>query len=178
MTARRRFFGRLVAAAVASLGLSACEREKPQSAGYPAEKEDTAAGIDRQLLDAFVDTLVPKDQDPGAVEAGIPEQLLARFAEKPEQAEKAAAMLSTIERVAIKKYNESFRQLDLERREMVLRMIVRSRDSNDHPARDNIRHLRSKVVRDFYQSPVGWEMLGYTPPFPGGYPDYNRAPPG
>lgn len=178
MTARRRFFGRLAAAAVASLGLSACEREKPQSTEYSADKEDTTSVIDRQLLDAFVDTLVPKDQDPGAVEAGIPEQLLARFAEKPEQAEKAAAMLSTIERVANKKFSKSFRQLDLERREKVLRMIVRSRDSSDHPARDNIRRLRSEVVRDFYQSPVGWAMLGYAPPFPGGYPDYNRAPPG
>lgn len=40
------------------------------------------------MLDAFVDTVVPKDQDSGAVEAGVTDELLAWFDKKPEEKNK------------------------------------------------------------------------------------------
>ena len=69
---------------------------------------NSPSAIDRQLLDAFVDLLVPKDADPGLVEAGMSEQLLEWSEDKLEEAKRAAAMLPVIERVTEKKFSLAF----------------------------------------------------------------------
>ena len=167
MTARRRFFSKVTALAAGLLGVAACGKE---------EETGLASEPDRELLDAFVDTIVPRDQDPGAVEAGMPEQLLARFEKKPREKKKAMDMLTTINSVAIKKFSSPFQKLKLEQREKVLDLVLRSGDSKYSPARKSIHGLRTRIVRSFYLSPTGQAMLGYNPPFPLGYADYNQPP--
>jgi hypothetical protein len=57
-----------------------------------------------------------------------------------------------------------------------LQALESGRSPDDHPVRLELWKLRSRIIREFYQSPAGLAMLGYTPPFPAGYPDYNRPP--
>lgn len=58
MTARRRFFGNVVAMTAGLLSVAACREEA---------ETILSSEPDRKLFDAFVDTIVPRDKDPGAV---------------------------------------------------------------------------------------------------------------
>ena len=181
MTSRRRFFTKVITLTVGSIAVAACSKESDngnEASPGKLSNYDNKSSLeqDRLLLDAFVDTIVPKDQDPGAVEAGVTEELLAWFDEKPEEKTKAIEMLATIDRVANNKFCNTFKKLKLEQRENVLDITIRSVDSKHHPARNSIQRLRSRIIRAFYMSPTGWAMLGYTAPFPGGYPDYSTPP--
>ena len=131
MTSRRRFFTKVVTLTVGSIAVAACRKEGDEENEASASKlsdYDNKSSLepDRLLLDAFVDTVVPKDQDPGAVEAGVTEELLAWFDEKPEEKTKAIEMLATIDRVANNKFSNSFKKLKLEQRENVLGLTIRS----------------------------------------------------
>ena len=111
--------------------MAACSKESDNGNEVSASKlsnYDNKSSLepDRLLLDAFVDTIVPKDQDPGAVEAGVTEELLAWFDEKPEEKTKAIEMLATIDRVANNKFSNTFKKLKLEQRENVLGLTIRS----------------------------------------------------
>lgn len=169
MTTRRRFFSKVAALAVGLLGVTACGKETETS---------LSSEPDRKLLDAFVDTIVPNDQDPGAVEAGVTDKLLVRFEEKQEEKKNAMAMLASIDLIANNKFNTGFKNLNLDQREKVLYIFQHSRDKKDQPARNTLQHLRTRIIRSFYLSPAGRTMLAYTPPYPMGYPDYNSPPPG
>lgn len=111
--------------------MAACRKEGDEENEASASKlsdYDNKSSLepDRLLLDAFVDTVVPKDQDPGAVEAGVTEELLAWFDEKPEEKTKAIEMLAAIDRVANNKFSNTFKKLKLEQRENVLGLTIRS----------------------------------------------------
>ena len=111
--------------------MAACSKESDNESEASASKPsnyDNKSSLepDRILLDAFVDTIVPKDQDPGAVEAGVTEELLAWFDEKPEEKTKAIEMLAAIDRVANNKFSNTFKKLKLEQRENVLGLTIRS----------------------------------------------------
>ncbi len=175
MTARRRFFSKVAALATLASGtffVTACERQ--------ADEEDnrTTSSIDdrRQQLGAFVDTIVPRDTDPGAVEAGIPDELFAQLDKKEGEKKRVFEMLNTIDRFANKHFNAGFKTLSLDQREKVLDLVNRSRNKIDQPARESIFRLRARIIRAFYLSPTGWAMLAYSAPFPGGYPDFSNPP--
>jgi hypothetical protein len=167
MTTRRAFFGRLAGLITGIVSLAACSKDE----------ETDSSVTDRSLLNAFVDTIVPKDQDAGAVEAGVPDQLLERFSKKPEEEKKAQHMLKAIDDVSRGRFQTPFDQCTLDQREMVLDILTKTRDKNDQAARTTIFRLRSRIMKAFYSSPVAWEMLAFAAPYPGGYPDFNRPPP-
>jgi hypothetical protein len=169
---RRHFFKGISGLLAVIPGLSACDREDKAQATRPESDS-----IDRVLLDSFADTIVPEDQDPGAVAAGIPDSLMKRFASKPERGKQAAAMLQGIDAMAHQNYQRSFAELDIAHREKLLGRIEKSSDPDLRTLRNLVRRLRSRILHEFYMSPAGREMLGYAPPFPGGYPDYNQPPP-
>lgn len=167
MTTRRAFFGKLAGLVTGMVSLAACSREE----------EAEAAVTDRKLLNAFVDTIVPKDQYAGAVEAGVPAQLLERFSKKPEAEKKAQLMLKAINELSRGKFQIPFDQCALEQREMIVDIISKSRDEKYKSAKTTIFRLRSRIIKAFYSSSTGWEILAYTAPYPDGYPDFNRPPP-
>lgn len=176
MKARRRFLTKIASLTIGTLAVTACNNENEQTVSNTEELEKHSSVLDRQLLDAFVDTIVPKDQDPGAVEAGVSNELLSWFEEKEEEKDKAMMMLDAIDRVANNKFKKPYIKLALEQREKVLDLTIHSRDKQYQPARNTIQRLRSRIIRAFYLSPTGWGMLGYTSPYPDGYPDYSNPP--
>lgn len=176
MTERRRFLGKLATLTVGTLTVAACGKQDDKASEVSQENDKNSSAPDRLLLDAFVDTIVPKDQDPGAVEAGVTDELLAWFDEKEQEKIKAGEMLVMIDYVANKNFNKPFIKLTLEQREKVLDLTASSRDAKYHPARNSMQRLRARIIRAFYLSPTGWAMLGYTAPYPGGYPDFSNPP--
>ena len=155
-------------------GLAACQRDEEDNADS-AQYE--LGGINRIMLDAVVDTIVPKDQDPGAVEAGVTDSLLELFDQSEHMRQHANAMLSRAEVVAQHKYHKPFHRLGLKRREGILHRTLHSRHKDDQAASRAISVLRGHVIEAFYESPIGQSVVGYYPPYPGGYPDYHIPPP-
>jgi hypothetical protein len=169
MTTRRVFIGKLAGliSAIGLVSLPACSRDE----------EGSSSAADRKLLNAFVDTIVPKDQDAGAVEAGVPEKLLVRFSKKPEAEKKVQMMLKVIDELARARFQAAFAQSTLKQREMLVDTISKSRDKNHKVARTTILRMRGWIIKAYYSSTTAWEMLAFSAPYPGGYPDFNKAPP-
>jgi len=176
MTARRRFFRKLATYAAllgGSIIVSSCDKATEKD----VTEKNTPADHQQQLLDAFVDTIVPEDQYPGAVEAGVTAQLHERYDKDKKEAKNVFLMLAALERLANKHYKRSFSALKLTQRESVVKQLTHSQDKNDRPLHRTLGQQRSLIIRNFYLSSTGRAMLGYTPPYPGGYPDYNKPPP-
>ena len=176
MTTRRRFFSRFAALLTGTAAIAACGKDEKSTAQHDAQT-GTSAELERELLDAFVDTIVPEDKHPGAVQAGVTDELLTGFEVKQKDKIQALDLLNAIDRTAHKKYSQTFNKLELARREKVLGLIMRSRDKQDQQARVAINRLRGKIVRAFYLSPAARDMLAYTAPYPNGYPDFSNPPP-
>jgi hypothetical protein len=172
MNTRRQFFSRVFTFVTGITGLVACENEKEVihlsgQLGYTEAKMAT--------LDAVVDAFVPKDQDPGAVEAGVSAKLLGLFHKKDEMKQHGEALLARVELVAQHKHRRPFHRLSLNRREDILHKTFYSLREDDQAARRAIRVLYAYVIEAFYLSPTGQSMLGYSPPYPIGYPDHHAV---
>ena len=173
MITRRQLFRRLITVAVGVTGITACQDDLEVD---NVSKKSGLTGIDRTTLDAVVDTIVPRDQDPGAVEAGVSEVLLDLFDKQEEMKKHGEAILAHVEDIAQHKFRKPFHRLSLARREEIIRKILNSRRDDEQSARRAIVALHGRVIEAFYLSPVGQAMFGYYPPYPNGYPDYNAPP--
>lgn len=122
---------------------------------------------------AVIDTLVPADQDPGAVSAGVPQALRKNFEREPWREKEYQLIVHSVARAAQTAQGRPFETLDLETRTDILQRLLRDKDAGD--ARIHLALLRVAVLRQFYCTPAGQRMLGYTPPLYG-YPDYPRPP--
>jgi hypothetical protein len=129
--------------------------------------------LDDVTFFAIVDTIVPADEDPGAVEAGVPQALRENFVREPWRKKEYREIVGAVDAAARARYGRSFAALDLEPRTEILHQLLRDKDAGD--ARSYLAFLRVAVLRQFYASPAGQSMIGYTPPRYG-YPDYHRPP--
>jgi len=173
MKTRRQFINKLITVVTGVVTLTAC-RDQTEENGVSDKSGST--GIDRRALDAVVDAFVPRDQDAGAVEAGVTEKLLELFDENEDMKLHGEALLGRVEVVAQHKYRRAFSRLNLARREEIIRKTLHSRSKDDQSARHAISLLRGQVIKAYYLSPAGQAMLGYTPPYPNGYPDFHIPP--
>ena len=81
----------------------ACEKQTE----HEANTETPSPDQQRRLLDAFVDTIVPRDRDPGGVEAGIPDLLQEKFDQGRPEGSNMSLLLVTIDRLAQQLYGAS-----------------------------------------------------------------------
>jgi hypothetical protein len=158
---RRGFFVRLLA--VLGLGGAAALFMRRE----PGEQAGEAPGVvDHRLLAAVADTIVPADEAPGAVAAGVPEVLL-RHLETTAWLEKHYARgLEALERVARRDAGRGLAELDLEARTKLF--VELTAGAQPEPVRAAARGFvllaRRDVLRFFYASAAGQAMLGYRPP--------------
>ena len=74
----------------------------------------------REILEAVVDAIVPRDRDPGALDAGVPARILAHLSAHPEALKLYQAGLGLVDRLAQQSGAPSFRGLDEPERERIL----------------------------------------------------------
>lgn len=122
---------------------------------------------------AVIDTIVPDDQDPGAVSAGVPAALRQNFKREPWREKEYRQVVQAVTSVANTRHGRPFAALDLDARTEILHRLLRDKEAGD--ARVYLALLRVAVLRQFYSSPAGQRMLGYTPPRHG-YSNYHLPP--
>jgi len=165
---RRAFLGSVL---WASLVLQRPNPTMAQSAVGPLDPSS------RGTLDAVVDAIVPRDQDPGALGAGVPARILAHLSAHPEALTLYRAGLELVDRLAQQAGASSFRALDGPERERILSSLASDPASPRGPGGEFLVRVRRDVLAFYWGSVVGHRVVGYRPPL-SGYPDYGDPPPG
>ena len=120
---------------------------------------------------ALVDTLLPADDSPGALDLGVDKQVIKVLAAEAHLTDLARAGLQWFEAAA----SEPFAQLPLPARsELVARAAGADRTKVERAFVDQLRHL---TIGFYLAHPESLRGLAYAgPPMPAGYADQATAP--
>lgn len=160
---RRRFLkttAGLLAPAVT--GLPAC--------GLPGEV------VEIQPLSALLDTLIPADRDPGALQAGVLEVIVARIGNEPVTAVRYLRLLAWTEQQSKLQHGRRFHALSAAQRNTLLETLYDPRGDAPARLRVDLHIVLDQCFHAFYSSPAAEAVIGYHPPIEDGYPGYARAP--
>jgi len=130
--------------------------------GQPAGERKEA--IDFTALTALVDAIVPADDLPGAVAAGIHAQMRDVIARDRWQRQIYERGFEVINAIARARNGKPFAHLDLQQRVDLLQSLVRSQKNEHAAGLQCFLNAREEVLRRFYSSPAGWNILAYQPP--------------
>jgi Gluconate 2-dehydrogenase subunit 3 len=164
MTFSRRSFLRLTLGA----GLLA-------SSGYILKDPFLPAQLysgERETLEAFLDTLIPSDETPGALQLGVARKVLAKASEDNQYRRLIRKGCAWLDRKAKERGGTGYAKLgERAREEVAAESAVAPAGS---VARIFFERVRSDAFFHYYACPASWAGLGYKgPPQPHGYPDYN-----
>jgi len=129
----------------------------------------------REILEAVVDAIVPRDQDPGALDAGVPARIRAHLSTHPEALKLYQAGLELVARLARQSGAPSFRALDGAERERILSSLPSAPDESGEAGGLFLARVRRDVLAFYWGSVVGQGVVGYSPPL-SGYLDYANPP--
>lgn len=136
--------------------------------------EPTPDRFPSQRFSALVDTFVPRDDYPGALDLELDHKLLEQITSVPPEIEQAETALNWLNRLTVDEYGRSFESLELAQRSNLLERLKLERTRRI--PQTYLRALRDRTLSLFYTSPEAFRMLDYHPPAHGGYPDYARPP--
>ncbi len=137
--------------------------------------EDHRAFRFDQIFVKLIDTFIPSDKDPGALDVGIDQQLLSKVRANKGYFQKIFSTLQVIHDISIRDYGRAFDSLDLRDRVNLIGPLLLA-DFPDQNTRVQLISLRAKTITYFYTSGAAFKMLNYHPPSQGGYPDYDAQP--
>ena len=125
--------------------------------------------IARPTLDAFVDSVIPRDETPGALDAGVADAVLATIQSQPEVARLLETGLEALERASRAHCGRLFASASTEDRQALLRALAEGREPpgwgpEGPPVGPFWNVARGLVVRLFYGSPAGWAEVGFPGP--------------
>ncbi|MEM7358853.1 MAG: gluconate 2-dehydrogenase subunit 3 family protein [Pseudomonadota bacterium] len=158
LTSRRTF---LLAGTTVAAGLVA-GRNRSQVEGTTGQDE---------LLSCIVDTCIPADESPGALDLGLDNKLKQEIKTKPKTAELINRLIPAVKNKSLSKYRKSFCQLDVAEREALL--IELSIDRSQVQNQSDFRKFRRTLFQWYYSSAEGQAGLGYT--LPAHYPAYAAS---
>lgn len=114
------------------------------------------------LLNAIVDTLIPRDDSPGALDLGLDQKLLQLINRNPERHANLNVFAGRINEISIAQVQTGFTKLSSSKREAMLTTIL------DEPGQSTNKRallkLRGYILGWYYRSETGHRSLGYTAP--------------
>ncbi len=123
---------------------------------------------------AFLDSLIPSDETPGALQLGVGEKILKKASEDAQYRRVIREGCNWLDRRAKSRGGAGYSSLSLRRREELLGESAVSPQRS--AARIFFECIRSDAFFYYYAHPAGWTGLRYKgPPQPEGYPDYTEA---
>lgn len=131
----------------------------------------------RETLYAVADTIVPRDHDAGAVDAGVPLRILAELAQDPTGLALYREGLALVDQLGRDEGASSFGVLDATRRERILLSLATRPPGRSSLGYRFLWRVRRDVLNYYWSSPQGQAVVGYR--LPGsGYPEYADPPAG
>ena len=124
------------------------------------------------LIASVVDTIVPRDETPGALDLGLDLELIERLENNSKSRERVNNLLTVISEAAIQAHRRPFTRLSQLDRESVLMSILEG--ENTAPGYVDMHRLRTTIFTWYYRSREVQSSLGYTQP--NRYPAYPGAP--
>ena len=162
---RRRFLERLALL----LGITATGSALPDGGAW-------GSNIDTADLEALLDTLIPADRDPGALEAGVLEVIAGRIDREPVMATRYRRLLAWIAQQSARLHREPFHRLPADKRDSLLSDLYYSSSGDLAQASVDLHVVLDDCFHAFYSSPAAERVIGYHPPIEGGYPGYAEPP--
>lgn len=132
--------------------------------------------IDTTTLEALLDTLIPADADPGALQAGVPETVLAWIRDDPAAAAPWRRLLAWLQRASVERHGTAFHALTPARRDALVSGLYLSGGDELARPRVDLHLVLADCFHAFYSSPTAQAVIGYHPPIQGGYPGYADSP--
>lgn len=129
-----------------------------------------------RIYDQFkllVDTCVPRDDFPGAVDEDIDQKLFEEISKNENHLQRVQELLSDIDKISRSQFSQQFLELGVSKRADLLGKLLTDKTLTPNQ-RAELSFLRAHVLQMFYISETGFAMLDYHPPSQGGYPDYAR----
>ena len=140
-----------------------------------AGAQQTLAALPTQDLRLLIDTLVPADESPGAVELGIHTAIETSIRAHADYQKLLLDGVAWLDRESERRYQARFSELPGEPREFLL--TVAENSPRNSAQRRLFTVLRNDVIRRYYTHPDAWAQLGYPgPPQPLGFMDYSEPP--
>jgi hypothetical protein len=137
-------------------------------AGEPAPEAGAEPAPDERWLELVADAIVPGDDTPGAVAAGVVPRLIESIRGDEHKARLYAGGRALLEAAAHERNADGFAALSTDERSALLRAVGDGAKATPQ-ARAFYLQARGDVLGLFYTSPVGWRGIGYQPP-PYAYP--------
>lgn len=154
---RRSFFGRVFRRALGVVGFWCYGMP-----GLAADRTELAPAH-CAFLEALLDTLIPEDDYPGAVGAGVPAQVLGPLSDEARERRIYRRGLDALSRRIQERDTTPFHELPLARRGELLAVF----EDGFSAEALFFRRLRNDAMTVFYSSREAYEMLGYQPPAAG-----------
>ncbi len=163
----RRFFSKLVA----FTGLSTIFGSLLAWAQIQPIKDS----IDITALEAYVDTLIPPDETPGAVALGVVDRILKKSETEAAYQAMIVSGCQWLNRQARKEGFEGFSKLSEENKEKIVRIAEMSLPGS--PENSFFLKTRSDSFVYYYSNPKALALLSYSgPPQPLGFLDHGLPP--
>jgi hypothetical protein len=148
------------------------------SSGYVLKDLFLPAAIkpeERRTIEAFIDTLIPQDTTPGALQLGVAAKILAKAHEDGQYRRLARKGCEWLDRKAGTRRADGFFSLGGREREELVGQAAKAAVGS--VPRIFFERLRADAFFHYYANPASWKGLRYKgPPQPDGYPDYAAEP--
>jgi len=148
---------------------------RPQAALAQSVTASPLDAASLATLEAVVETIVPRDRDPGALDAGVPARILDRLSKDPAALTLYRAGLELLDRLARTAGAPAFRALDAPERERVLLLLASGGTGSHTEGERFFLRARRDVLVFYWSSSVGQRVVDYHPPL-SGYPEYANPP--
>lgn len=130
---------------------------------------------ERAVLISFLDSFIPTDEAPGALDLGVQHALLERVGRNRYLRQRFRQGVSWLNRQAEKLGGEEFSQLPPARREQIIHLAEHAAPHT--PEFKFYLRFRHEAFRLYYADARSWPSLCYQgPPQPRGFPDYQQPP--
>ena len=138
-----------------------------QFRGRTKAKPEPTPSTDQQQLAAIIDTLIPADEFPGALDIGLDQRLFDLISSDAKWKTRADIVRDAVQQRTLRTKRRAFYELPQEDREEVLFDIWRE----NTPRKREFGRLRSIIMDWFYTSPEGRQSVNYQ--LPAHYPAYR-----
>ncbi len=123
----------------------------------------------------YMDTLIPRDESPGATDLGVDQEILSRIRNSDYRKGIIQQGCRWLDEAARKRGATDFTALGPDGREAVVGKAAEAAPGT--PLHEFFRYTRDQAVRIYYANPESWISLNYRgPPQPLGFTDYTQPP--